>query len=362
MRLAPVLPSLRLAVGVRVALLVGAYLAVRVMMHSAGPIGPPLAKAFQRWDGAQYVNIARDGYGLEGEARLRIVFYPLYPLLVRLVSYLVWDYLAAALLVTFVAAVAAGALLQALVRLDADDASAARALRYFFLFPMGYFLCLPYTEALFMALLLWCFLAARRGRWASAGIAGMLACATRVQGLAILPAVACEAWQQRARRRDAAWILVMPLGFAAYLGVNWWVLGDPLAFVEIQRSHWHQDTITPWEGLRRTLEGMMGTASDGRVNVFESRAMSVLGTVVLLLAGSRWLRPSYQVYGWVGLILILSAAWPISFPRYVIAIFPIFLVLGHVTRRPWLDDLLMPISAVLFSVWSFMFLQNRWAF
>lgn len=35
------------------------------------------------WDVGQYVNIATQGYGPTGDARLRLAFYPLYPWLIR---------------------------------------------------------------------------------------------------------------------------------------------------------------------------------------------------------------------------------------------------------------------------------------
>src|ERR1700736_5600270 len=38
------------------------------------------------WDVGQYLNIATLGYGPTGDARLRLAFYPLYPMLIRLMT------------------------------------------------------------------------------------------------------------------------------------------------------------------------------------------------------------------------------------------------------------------------------------
>ena len=42
------------------------------------------------WDTRHYIGIAQDGYTAVGDERLRLVFFPLYPLLMRLVSPLWW--------------------------------------------------------------------------------------------------------------------------------------------------------------------------------------------------------------------------------------------------------------------------------
>src|SRR3989442_15600924 len=47
---------------------------------------------WNRWDATHYQNIAQHGYQAIGEARFLLVFFPLYPLLVRLVAFLAGDY------------------------------------------------------------------------------------------------------------------------------------------------------------------------------------------------------------------------------------------------------------------------------
>src|SRR2546423_3010998 len=58
-----------------------------------------------RWDASHYLNLAKDGYTAKGEGRFSIVFYPLYPWLVRAAFVLCRNYFAAALLVSGVASV-----------------------------------------------------------------------------------------------------------------------------------------------------------------------------------------------------------------------------------------------------------------
>ena len=150
---------------------------------------------WNRWDAPHYLDIARMGYVREGVESRWIVFCPLYPWLVRAASFLLRDELVAAFFVSAFASVAAGLLLYRLALLDEDERVARASVLFMFVFPTSYFLHIGYTESLFMALALATMLAARARRWPLAGLLGALACMTRVNGLALLPALAFEAWE-----------------------------------------------------------------------------------------------------------------------------------------------------------------------
>ncbi|MFQ5879225.1 MAG: mannosyltransferase family protein [Dehalococcoidia bacterium] len=357
--------ALLLALGVRVGLLLVAYLAVRVILERQGPLGNLLQEVFSRWDAPHYLRIAEVGYRAEGEDRLFLVFFPLYPIAVRLAHYVIPNFVLAGMAVSLVASVAAGFFLQALARLDSDDDEAGRALWYFFLFPTAYFLVVPYAEALFLALVLASYLSARQGRWAWSGVAGMLACATRLQGLALVPALALEAFgrEGRAAPLRAFWLLLVPIGFLAYLAINRQVLGDPFAFVEIQRTHWFHEAVPPWEPLVEAVRSIMNDPPSAlRTTIFEARLAAFVFAAALLASSVRWLRPSYQVYAWGGLIFLMSVSWQISLPRYLLALFPLFLILARIGRRQALHQALLAVSAVFMSGLFVLYALGRWAF
>src|SRR3954465_6985311 len=95
---------------------------------------------WNRWDAPHYLDIARMGYVRDGVEARWIVFYPLYPWLVRATSFVVRDELAAAFLVSTLASIAAGLLLYKLARLDNDEWVARAAVFFMFVFPTSYFL------------------------------------------------------------------------------------------------------------------------------------------------------------------------------------------------------------------------------
>lgn len=358
-----------LALGVRVGLLLAAYVTGYIIAGMENASVPRvIGEMFNRWDATNYERIAEVGYKSEGHDRLFIVFFPLYPLLIRIAYYVLYpfqSYFVAALFVSALASVAAGFFLQVLVAGDGgDDAEAERSAWYMSLFPTAYFLAMPYTEALFLALAVASFVAARRRRWAWSGTLGLLACATRAQGIALAPALAVEALHRErwAAPQRAFWLALVPVGLLAYLGINWTVFGDPLEFMTIQREHWYHEFIWPWEGIRDTFTGIQEMQPGSyRVSILEFRAAAMVLTAGLLLGGATWLRPSYQVYGWLSLLFLVSVSFQISLPRYVLGIFPIFQVLAKVGGSPNVHQAALTISAVLFGVFYVLYATN-WGF
>src|SRR4051812_3693066 len=144
---------------------------------------------WNRWDASLYLKIAQNGYTSTGDDRFLIVFFPLYPTLVAFGEIFVRDYLLSAFLVSALASIAAGLALRELTRLDHSERTAQLAVLFLFIFPTSYFLHIPYTESLFLALVIGAFLAARKRSWIVAGIVGGLACLTRINGLLLVPAL-----------------------------------------------------------------------------------------------------------------------------------------------------------------------------
>jgi hypothetical protein len=90
---------------------------------------------WHRWDSAHYRLLAESGYSATGEERFSLVFYPLFPWLVRCVAFVVRDFFASAVIVSGIAAVAAGLLLQRLTQLDSSPATARNAVWFLMIFP-----------------------------------------------------------------------------------------------------------------------------------------------------------------------------------------------------------------------------------
>jgi hypothetical protein len=320
----------------------------------------PIFESFSRWDSLHYLDIAWGGYRTSDPSSP--AFFPLFPMLVRLVGEATRfadppGLYAMAVVVANVALFVAAVELVQLARLDFDDATASRAGWYLLVFPTSFFLSAAYGESLFLALSLGAILACRRAAWWQAGLLGGLAALTRPFGVLIVLPLAIEAWQQRAERplwRSGVAMLPIPvvlLGYMAYLGFQF---GDPLAFLNAQ-SDWDRSLMAPWDTIGRFLNGPFELNS-GPHSLVDFAFM--LLAVILAVMSWRMLRRSYAVYITALVTFPLLTGSLVSFPRFVLTFFPMFLVMAIEGRRPTLDRAILIAGMGIGAV--FMAMYARW--
>src|SRR5205085_6241939 len=191
---------------------IGARTAERGIVHPFGgwPLGglfDSVLSPFVRWDAFWYLRIAEHGYQTHVEAlRGARVFFPVYPLLVGGAGGFA-DNGVALIGATVISLVALAIGLRLLHRLTAIELGAPVADATVLLLafaPVAFFFSAPYTESVFLLASVGAFLAARRGRWALAGLAAAVASGTRSAGaLLLLPLLILYLFGPRADREGA---------------------------------------------------------------------------------------------------------------------------------------------------------------
>jgi hypothetical protein len=355
------------AVGVRVALEGAGLISIAPLVRH------PWRKALSMWvvwDAGHYLRLAKVGYrprGLRGDDPLFIVFFPGYPAAVHIAALALRNVVLSGLFVSFVASVGAGWLLYRLVLLDADHDEAWRAVVLMFTFPTALFLAAPYSEALFLFAVLAAVYAARTNRFMRTGLAGALATATRLAGVALVPALAVEAfmhttrWSQRVRRLTM--ISLALAGLATYLVINQVVHHDPFWFLSVQRSHWYQHAVPPWEPIITAVGKLIeGQGDSAYTLIFASRLAAFAFAVPMLVVATRRLRLADAVYGWAALLIVASASWLISLPRYLLPIYPIYLVEAKLTRSKRIFVPVVVIGAVAQAYLFWRYVRADWAY
>ena len=259
--------ALAVALVSRLAVLAAGYVVTgRRRVHGAPLHWSVVSRLTREWaskDGGAFIAIARGGYGHPHSA----AFFPLYPLALRGAALLTGgDYALAGVLLSLTCYAVAMVLLYRLTAAELDTRTAALAVAFISVFPTALTFGLVYSESLFLLLTVAAFFFARRGRWPAAGVAGMLAVATRSSGLALLPALLLlygrqQGWSWRSvslrRPRDLSlgWLALIPLGLLAFMAYLWWRLGDPLAFSAVERSYLGAHADTAHDRHRARLPG-----------------------------------------------------------------------------------------------------------
>ena len=337
-----------------------------------GRAGPPATQgwhnaidATERQDGVWYLRLADEGWSTDDASA---AFFPLYPLTVRAVGWVLpGDDLVAALLVSNVAFLGALLAVFALTAEAFGERIARRAIVVAAIFPTAVFFLAPYTESLFLLLSVLAFREARHDRWGRVAIFGALAALTRSVGILLIPALMLDAiWGGRAGSRralgarlaGAAAIALGPLSWFAWWGV---AHGNWLAPLDAQ-GDWGRELQPPWVSLGHAVEFAWRFQSYWLLDlVIVSLA---IGGLALALPA---LRPSEAVYGALSLLLPLFDPFGdrplLSVPRFAVVVFPALwglsgAGLGRKLPEPLLTSVLAAgwaICALLFVNWRHLF-------
>jgi Mannosyltransferase (PIG-V) len=340
------------------------------LTHDLGAV----TDVWARWDSVWFLRIAEHGYSAASGAAS--AFYPLYPGAVAVLGRALFGhYVLAGILISLAAALGSFLLLHRIAeeRLGADGAR--RAVLYLAFFPFALFLQAVYSESLYLLLTLAAFMLAERRRFLVAGAVTGLALLARPTGVALLPALTLMAWQERDRLRAVASLAVAPVLFATYPLYLWQAEGDPWAFLHAQRI-WsrHLSPAGPlggiWDGLRAGWAGVEQLASGSHTHVYwtavqdtdpiraatinlENLAFLVLFAMLTVIAWRRFGAP-YGLFATVSLAIPLSVPserWPLlSIPRFGLTIFPFFLALALIGRRPRAHTAILCVSSLLLGV------------
>ncbi|MEV5595315.1 mannosyltransferase family protein [Streptomyces sp. NPDC052496] len=333
--------------------------------------GPSLAP-FQHWDWDHFLHIAQQGY-FPGQAGPwlpdwdnREAFFPGFPLVLRAVHVLVPDWALAGLSVSFVSGAVAVLALARITREHLHGTAAGRRTVLFFLVsPCAVFLAVGYTEALFLALALPAWLAARRHNWPAAMALTAAATAVRISGLFLAAALATHFLLSLRATRDwraLPWLALPalpPALFSWYLQVH---TGDWTAWKSAQERGWYRTFHTPWEAWANTWHNAFGqTQSTGYAFMFQAELVVMLVGVALFVVLARERRWPEAVYVALSLCALGTSYWYVSIPRAALLWWPLWIILaGWSLRSPRFRTAYLCAVAPLSTVFALTFLSGRW--
>jgi hypothetical protein len=338
----------------RGAVALGAMLAV-VAVDELRPGDRPLQldQGFFAWDAAWYRDIAEHGY--DGVAREGLRFFPLVPLLARVVSVPLLGNVGLALVVLVnVAALAAGVVVHRLVREETGDrALAVRASWLLALLPPAVVLVLGYAESIAIALAAGVFLALRRKRWWWAAAFGLLAGLCRPTGVLLaLPALVevLRGWPAGRDHLGRVAAVVAPgAGTAIFLAwVQWrfddWQLPLRLQNTSDLRGGWSDPFSATWEAVRHLVSG--GELGEGLHAPWIG-----LFALLLVVVFARW--PfSYGLFAAAVLFMALSADSLGSIERYGLFAFPLVLALATITSDARVERAVLTVSGAALTAFT----------
>lgn len=330
-----------------------AYLGFLRLPHS-GYFNGDFFNSLANWDGGHFLGIAEFGYS----EKFQYAFFPFYPLVIKTVQELTGNFLLAAILISTLSTFLGIHFLYKLVLLDFDKKLAQKVVLLLLFFPASFYFLIAYSEGLFFLLVVLTFYLTRRGNLFLATIAVSLSSATRLIGLAAVLAFLYQVQSTRGINSKNWYVLFAPLGFVIYSWYLWTQTADPFYFFTAQ-VHWQRSLSIPglnfWETIKSlAVPGFL----TNNFNAFLDLIFATFGSG-MVIRSFRFLPAHYSIYGFFSLILPLLTPTLSSIPRFLLPIFPIFILLGLV-KNNYINLAYQMISLMLLAAFAILFINGYW--
>lgn len=313
-------------------------------------------------DADHYIKLAQYGYGNGANApadfadqHLMIVFFPLFPLLLRLGCMLTGlsGYIVGWLIQPFLLGLA-GAGLFRLTAQYFGEKTAAWTLVFFACMPGSFFFAAPMTESLYLALTVWALVFLEENCPIPFAILGFLAALTRstgglLAGVALIAAV--QAWRQSKKWKCWLAAAFAPCGGTGiYLLLNWYYYGDWRAFSKIQKQHWSQGLGWIGKTVRYLLSYMVQWFESNRnfaVYVSFAGVVCILWACLVLFLNRNRLPVCWLAYGVAYVLTAYGVTWLLSAPRYALSLPMLPLGMVLICKKDWQRVLFVLLESVM---------------
>lgn len=338
-----------------------------------------LVRDLRHWDAGWYIEIAKYGYFKLSET----AFFPLYPLMLRTFHALSGH--SYPLVGTVLSSVFFFLSLYVLGRLGlyvGGLGTAFASMAILASFPMAFFFDSMYAESLFLFLTLMAAYMSLQGKFWRAGLFAGLATLTRNTGMFMdlvlffdylsIHSMGLRFWKRTwwaKLRWDFLSLLLAPFGLALYLGWSKLVTGKALAFIAAERL-WGRHYAPPWLNWYATWK-MMQAPHPISFHYYLLEFCSFSLVVLFLIIGLWLAKKSLNQFGWwlySFTVTYIGSSEPslhikdylLSFPRFVLMLFPVFIYLTIPFRPKWTVIPVVIGFAWLLAWYTGIFSQGMW--
>ncbi len=321
--------------------------------------------AWSRWDASHYLYLAEHWYTNIGDAANFIVFFPLYPLILKAFLFFFHNVAIDGIIVSIALYMVGSYYFYKLVALDYPEKIARWATIALAIFPTSYFFNAPYTESLFLLVFSVAMYTARKENWILSGIFAGLGVVTRPSGILLLPAILVEWFLGKNKKWKSLPIMVLPSLVAglSYLYLNKIIYGNPFEFRSILASHWQKHLISP---ITSIMDSWRIAFSGGLTNfvlmVGWAEAITITLSWILIPIAFMKLRKSWAVFYFLSVLLFSSTSFILSTPRYLLSIPPVFVLIALAEKNYLFRIIWRFTSIALLICLSIIFARGQWAF
>jgi Gpi18-like mannosyltransferase len=326
------------------------FLLLVLMAYAIGRIHEPaqnfvidasiLLKGLFKGDAHYFLIIAQQGYGKVPNGLP--VFFPLFPLTVKLFHHIThFDFYVSGLILTSLFSYIAFYFLYLIAHNFFNDSKKAWLVVGLFAFsPASYFLSAFYSESLYCALAFGTFYYAIKRRWLFACLLAMLATSTRLAGVLVAGGIFIEYlasvnFSFKRIKWEIGYFALTPLGIFAYMFYLHYQFHDWLFFLHAYKYGWSYQKFTPniFQTIWVNVSGIISTFRNWGYWQTEGLGTSILffgswvGALGITIWGARKVKLSFTIFSLSTLLFIVLDGNFISHNRYILPLFPLYLIL-----------------------------------
>ncbi len=315
---------------------------------------PHFIWSFGNFDGVHYLGIAKEAYA----AQYTQAFFPLYPILIKSVSFLTFgNLLVSALLISNISFLASLLIFYKLITQVHGEKIAFWSVLFLLSFPTSFFFGAAYTEGIFFLLVVSSFYFAQRGKIWRASIFGALASATRLVGIFLAPALFFKNGI-----KSQIPLLLVPAGLIAYMIFLKVKFDNPFYFLTSQQIFGQERLSNGIVLLPQVLFRYLKILTSTHGLPLANAAFELLATVWVLTAlilAFKKVKLEWLIFSLLVVITPTLTGTLASMPRYILVAFPIYLVPAHI-KSPKIKIALLTASSILLAISATFFVQGYW--
>lgn len=305
---------------------------------------PSWISSFANFDGIHYLLIAKQGYSQWEQA-----FFPLYPLLIKAMSFIIPNYLISGLLVSHISFAIGLIFFQKLLK--TWGIQSILSIVFLLAFPTAFFFGLIYTEGLFFMLFILSLYFLQKKNYWLAGICGALSSFTRLIGIfLIIPFFFHLLTENKTslthfKLKHLKSVIFSPLiGLIVYMFYLWKTTGDPLFFFNSQPifgAHRSTHLIPLPQVYYRYIKILFTASHDFRwymslveVSIFSLvfviLALDLLKIIKRFSQLKSWNLLGLNIFSFINLVLPTLTGTFSSIPRYALFSLSFFLYISQI--------------------------------
>lgn len=307
------------------------------------------------WDSFWYLKIVEKGYEYQPGQLSSIAFFPLYPLLIWIFSFILPSPSLAGWIISTIALIVAGIFLYKLVSEFHPEVDPLESIILLLIFPTAFFLTSVYTESLFLALSIAFFYFLFKKKFLISAILLSLASLCRINGLFLFIPFIYEYFMYFRFKRfinpSLLSFLIAPLGIVSFMVYQHIQFGQPLAFLKAQMQWGREFMFNPKHFQFQTASSIANFSTD-----LLFLAIGLVTGFILL----KRVNKSYGFYVLTTTLVATSTGTLMSIGRFVLILFPIFILIASLKSKEF-KLAWMLLSTLLLAVFTSMFVSNYWA-